>query len=232
MRSRRMVWRFCQRSEMKLRRKVLVGSAAGDAGDAEAPDRADDRESDENEASPDVLAGEDFKQPAAADGAATMARKRAEFDDAITPGKFFSGSNSGNKPYFTGPKNALLGAPSETRPATTGAVDFRRGEQSQRHDADLAEFDADGDGAFAETVGEVAAGHREDDEWQGEQCATTDMRNARDASLCQGKRHVHDEEHGEGAIDVVAERALELHRRRATRNLFGAEGWEREAGVA
>src|SRR5208282_6501836 len=77
----------------------------------------------------------------------------------------------------------------------------------KEHHRDLENFCADGDGALAVTVGEVAASHREENEGEGEE--RTDDEDFGFAFV-GGKVVADDEEDDEVLEGVVVERTLKL----------------------
>ena len=77
----------------------------------------------------------------------------------------------------------------------------------KKHGGDFEDFGADGDGALAETVGEIAAGHREDNEREGEERA--DDQNFV-FFIGGGEIGADDKEDDEVFEGVVVEGALEL----------------------
>ena len=77
----------------------------------------------------------------------------------------------------------------------------------EEHYGDFEDFGPDGDGAFAEAVGEISAHHREKDEWQREEQAhfRVDV-----LLLLGGNAGANNEKEDEVFQGVVAECALKL----------------------
>jgi len=108
---------------------------------------------------------------------------------------------------FRGAKERSLRAGQENRGHGHGQAAHREARNGKKHHRDLENFRADGDGAFAVAVGEVAAGHREENEGEGEERADDEDFGF---TFVGGEVVADDEKNDEVLQRVIVERALKL----------------------
>ncbi len=146
-------------------------------------------------------------QIAGGNGGGNGSEERAEFDDAVAPGKLFFGKDLGEQAVLRWPEERGLRAEQENTDRFQRQAIAGESEEGEGHHPDFHPFRADGDGALAEAIGEETAGHGKQDKGKSEKGADQQH----DPVACLGgQAHVHDEVDDQELQRIVVERALEL----------------------
>jgi len=175
--------------------------------DAEAGAESRTGEREKSIASIDFVAGKLFGHGGAGNGSGDDGEEGSKFDDPITEREALGRKEFGKQPILRRTEECSLGSDKAQRNERKVAHMKAESGGGDGHSADLHDLGPDGDLAFAEVVGEPAAGHAEEDEGHGEkECDYGDE----GVAFVFAQAHADDHCQQEVTKDVVAECALKL----------------------
>lgn len=131
----------------------------------------------------------------------------SQLDDSVSPGQSLRGQQLRQQSIFRRPENRRLRARQKYRGHLQRQISRGKRRHRQPHHADLEHLRPDRHASFAETVREIPAGHRKQNEWRGKQ--KTDDRH-KPVAILLGEIHGQDQEDDELFQAVLIERTLKL----------------------
>ena len=144
----------------KVGAEFFLRVGGGDFRDALAGAETGEGKRNQNDSRPRGLRGKDFAENSARDRAGDDGDERAEFQNAVAPGKFFLRQQLRQQAVFGRAENRAVDTHQEH--AENGQVELMAGQADEReqHHEDFKDLHAEDHAALAETVGEKPAGHR------------------------------------------------------------------------
>src|SRR5271170_1673966 len=187
--------------------ELFRGVGGGHARDSETGGEAEESAAEEYDSGHGFVIAIVFGEEAGGHYGADAADERAEFDDPVAPGKAALRQDFRQQAVFRGAEERGLRADQKYGGTFQRQILQPQAQDSDAHYENFHQLGADHDAAFAVTVGEVAAGEREENKGEREECANDEDE---EIALVLSEVHRDDEVNDEEFYGVVVEGVLKL----------------------